>query len=368
MPRDLVITAYYRDPSSPRGAEYTALLLDFLVSLRHVAGHTGEVLVLHYYDAAVDVDLELVRLVEGELGGTVHLVPNRRGEDIECARLFDAEAILRRGPSARVLVFDLDFWFQGPVAEAFSLLDEIPGCLYAPDKPGYDCLEGFSLRIPRGEFPHLYEPHRVAKLARLVNEHGATLNGGFFGGSGGAVLEKLERFRAWTEAGVMQPTRGFDQLFHNLAFDFERDSAAGLRWNCVIDADVERRPDGFWVARGGAPQRIVGLHLCSGYHRRPEYRLAASFPELAARHAPPAARAPGGHALARRLDVVEAELGRAREQLAALRSSLSAATAALERTQEAAEATDAEALALRRSLSWRVTAPLRAGLRALRGY
>jgi hypothetical protein len=220
----------------------------------------------------------LIKMLENEFCCIVALAGNNRAVNIECRKFLDLLNHPYLGHYARIAIFDLDIWFQNDINDIFALLDNTAGCLYAPDKEGYNTLHGFKHRIPEKDYPHLYTGHHIGTIERIFSEYGSTLNGGFIGGTRHAMTGKLNKFKHCIDNREMMPKRGFDQLFQNLYFEFGSDSACGIKYDTILTGNITKKADGYYIIRSGKEQKITGLHLCSHYYKRTEYRFKTNFP------------------------------------------------------------------------------------------
>jgi hypothetical protein len=67
--------------------------------------------------------------------------------------------------------------------------------------------------------------------------------------------------------GYQESTWGVDQYLYNLLFDFEKDSAEGKIYNCVLN-DIEQKNGQFFVkphasVKGEKKEHVAGIH-CYG--------------------------------------------------------------------------------------------------------
>ena len=236
-------------------ADMSLMLVEWAVSLRRLAGYTGEALVLDYGLAAPTVtalDAWGIRTIKCIDRGC-----------IVCTRYIDAAQILRAEYASHVAAhFDTDIWFQASIDRLFSIArQQSSGCVFSPD------VGWFTQPLHGGNV----DAADYARKIRFVRErYGGTIQGGLSCGFVQNLAQKYEQFAQMISTGMVKLEYGADQFAFNWLFDPEKDCADGHLWNC-IGADTVLDEGVWYSTRGDRRNVAIGLHvvgMCRGEQTR----------------------------------------------------------------------------------------------------
>jgi hypothetical protein len=244
--------------------DMSLMLLEWLVSLRHLAAYGGEIVVLDYGLTG------RTRRALASFDATV--IPCEERDCIVCDRYIDVIPLLLGNYRNHVVMHsDADIWFQSPIDRIFDLAISLSdGCVFSPDVGWFTQPSHVDEPLTR-----IYE-----EKVRLVRErYGGTIQGGFSCAAAMHLARKYQMFQEMITQGLIRREYGSDQFAFNWLFDPEMDCADAHLWNCIgTDAVLD---DGVWYSRrNGRRQRINGLHVVGESRGDPTRLFRNNYPAL----------------------------------------------------------------------------------------
>jgi hypothetical protein len=261
-------------------ARMQSFLAEWVISARKVANYTGEMLVLDYglerwsnkllykYD---------VKTIKSEAIGHKSLPlwssPQYWPVTMLTLRFLDMIPIIEKNYSQHIIAhFDTDIWFQKSIDNLFELAAQSEGVVYSPDVSWHSQKFTPSKDESKNKIQIPYE----AKIKRIIENFGSTIQGGFHCAKSDVLLQKLRGFQKVLSDGTFERDQ-VDQVIMNWLFDFDKDNANGYLYNC-IGSDTYFNNNLWRLQR--TDEICIGLHLAGPHRNHSERQFRNNFPSL----------------------------------------------------------------------------------------
>ncbi len=200
---------------------YEERLWEFLISLRYLANYQGEILYFDY-----DSHPDILAKIAGDFG--VDIIPLEVGENygtgieqnLSNRRNIDAIPHLKKNYKGyKFLAYDLDVWFQDPIDEIWTELNNIEGLYYSVEHHRTCRYRGPDSDKVRQEYE------------AIQNKLGGFVWGGLQCGRYKPYIERLELIAdKFINGGWQVATTATDQSLITYTVDFDIDRLDAYRW------------------------------------------------------------------------------------------------------------------------------------------